>query len=220
MNEKLGHIKDLATYDDLDSEQKLDAIVEYIDECFNAQNILILDIETTGFLQAGGKIVEIGIVELNLTNGKRRIIYDKVCHEDGLTKELVEKAWIINNSDLTVEEIRQSKNLNLIKEEVQHIIDSYPLGITAFNNSFDFGFMESRGFNLKNKLPCPMILSTDICKIPNKNGRGTKWPKVQEAYDFFFEKNDYEEKHRGADDALHEARIVHKLFEMGVFKLN
>jgi len=31
--------------------------------------ILILDIETTGFLQSGGKIVEVGIVELNLLNG-------------------------------------------------------------------------------------------------------------------------------------------------------
>ena len=29
----------------------------------------IIDIETTGFLQNGGKIVEVGIVELNLENG-------------------------------------------------------------------------------------------------------------------------------------------------------
>jgi len=218
MEKELGHIKDLATYDDLDSDEKLENIINFIDDCFSAKKILILDIETTGFLKQGGKIVEIGIAELNLTNGERRIIFDKVCHEDGITKEGVEKAWIISNSDLTVEEIRNSKNLNEIRQEVQNIIDSYPLGITAFNNSFDFGFMEDRGFNMGKKLPCPMLLSTNICKIPS--GRGYKWPKVQEAYDFFFKKNDYTEKHRGADDALHEARIVHKLFEMGVFKLD
>lgn len=36
--------------------------------------ILILDIETTGFLQQGGKIVEIGIVELDLSNGNKKKI--------------------------------------------------------------------------------------------------------------------------------------------------
>ena len=42
--------------------------------------ILILDIETTGFLQQNGKIVEIGIVELDLENGQREIIFNEVCH--------------------------------------------------------------------------------------------------------------------------------------------
>ena len=36
------------------------------------EKILILDIETTGFLQEGGKIVEVGIVELDLSNGKSK----------------------------------------------------------------------------------------------------------------------------------------------------
>ena len=34
------------------------------------KKILILDIETTGFLNQGGSIVEIGIVELNLDTGE------------------------------------------------------------------------------------------------------------------------------------------------------
>jgi DNA polymerase-3 subunit epsilon len=63
------------------------------------KKILIIDIETTGFLNAGGKIVEIGIVELNLTTGSRNVLVDELCYEDGLTYYEMGKAWIVKNSD-------------------------------------------------------------------------------------------------------------------------
>lgn len=185
------------------------------------KKILVIDIETTGFLQKGGKIVEVGIVELDLSTGNRNILFSEVCREDGITKEEVENSWIVANSSLTTNEIKQSDNLKHLQGEIQRIIDEYPLGATAFNNTFDFGFMEDRGFSFSKKLPCPMMLSTDICKIPNKNGyKGFKWPKVEEAYDFFFPNRNYVEEHRGADDAFHEARIVFELYERGVFTID
>ena len=61
-----------------------------------------------------------------------------------------------------------------------------------------------------------MLVSTPICKIPNKWGKD-KWPKVEEAYNFFFPGNDYVELHRGADDAFHEADIVFELIKRGKF---
>lgn len=182
------------------------------------QKILILDIETTDFLQRGGKIVEIGIVELDLSNGNKQIIYDKVTHETGITREEVEKAWIIQNSTLTVEEIRTSTPLHILKPEIQNLLFQYEHGATAFNNAFDFGFMENRGFVFPKKLPCPMKLSTNICKI--ETSRGYKWPKVEEAHKHFFGDVGYIEQHRGADDAFHEADIVYELYKMGVFKID
>ncbi|MCK4500837.1 hypothetical protein KAU11_10080, partial [Candidatus Babeliales bacterium] len=80
---------------------------------FEEKEILIIDIETTGFLGQKGKIVEIGIVSLELETGKAEIVFDQVVHETGITKEEVEKSWIVANSDLTVDMIRLSKNLNL-----------------------------------------------------------------------------------------------------------
>lgn len=180
--------------------------------------ILILDIETTGFLQQGGKIVEIGIVELCLNTGNRIVLFDEVCHETGITLEEVENSWIIQNSDLTVEAIRGSRNLEKMKPEIQALLQIYPLGATAFNNAFDFGFMEHRGFVFPKKLPCPMKLSTDICQLPSPRG-GFKWPKVEEAHKFFFGDVGYVEKHRGADDAFYEAEIVFELYKRGVFKI-
>lgn len=186
------------------------------------EKILILDIETTGFQNQGGKIVEVGIVELDLSNGERKIIFDEVTHEDGITLGEVQNAWIIQNSDLTMEAIRHSKNLKHYKQEIQTILDSYPHGATAFNNDFDFNFLKSRGFIFPNELDCPMKLSTDILKLPSRHPSHGKYkfPKVQEAYDHFFGKTEYIELHRGADDAYHEAEIVYELFKRNVFKLN
>lgn len=183
------------------------------------QKILIVDIETTGFLQQGGKIVEVGIVELDLSNGNKQIIFDQVTHEKGITKEECEKSWIVKNSTLTVEDIRTSKSLDVLKPEIQYLINSYQYGTTAFNNAFDFGFMEHRGFIFPKKLACPMKISTNICKLPKSNGFGYKWPKVEEAYEFFFGKTEYIEAHRGADDAYHEADIVYELYKRGLFKI-
>jgi len=182
--------------------------------------ILILDIETTGFLDIGGKIVEIGLVELDLETGEKKIAFDSLCLEDDLTFNEVNESWICNNSDLEPESVMCAKRLYYLRYPIQGIINLYPDGCTAFNNQFDFSFMESRGFSFPKKLACPMKLLTPIMKLPLKNGYSNyKWPNVQEAYDFIFPGNDYTEKHRGADDAWHEADIVYDLYKTGIFRV-
>lgn len=183
------------------------------------EKILIVDIETTDFLQKGGKIVEIGIVELDLSNGAKQIIFDKVTHEKGITRDEVEKSWIIKNSTLTVEDVRTSRALHKLQPEIQEILYEYKAGATAFNNAFDFGFLEDRGFVFPKKLACPMKLSTNLCQLPKAWGGGYKWPNVEEAYEFFFGQTDYVEAHRGADDAYNEADIVYELYKRGIFKI-
>lgn len=182
--------------------------------------IAIVDIESTDFLNKGGKIVEVGIVELCLETGKKEIVFNEVCHEKGITLDQVKNSWIVANSTLTVEMIRNSPSFEKLLPIIQETLDRYPDGATAFNNTFDFDFLEDRGVVFCKKLPCPMKLSTNICKIPHPTYGGFKWPKVQEAYDFFFGKTDYIEQHRGADDAFHEADIVLELYKRGIFKLN
>lgn len=179
--------------------------------------IAVLDIETTGFLAQGGKIVEIGIAELNLVTGETLPLYDSLIKEDGLDESHTEGkyGWIFKNSDLKFEELLDAPSLESQREEVQSILDKYQ--VTAYNKAFDFGFLRDRGFTVKD-LPCPMLLSTPICKI--QNARGYKWPKVEEAWEFFFGKETgYVEAHRGYDDAAHEAKIVYALFRMGEFQL-
>lgn len=186
------------------------------------KEILVIDIETTGFLDKGGKIVEIGMVSLNLDTGDKKILFDSVCHELPLTSSEVENSWIVNNSDLSANEILNSPRLRQLKPEIQNIINSYPLGATAFNNKFDFDFLESRGFNFSKKLACPMKLLTPIMKLPQTRSWTSdkyKWPNVEEAYLYFYPKSDFVEKHRGADDAFHEADIIYNLYKQNIFSI-
>lgn len=189
--------------------------------------ILILDIETTNFLDKGGKIVEIGMCALDLDTGNIRKLFDEVMHERPITVDEVMNSWIVNNSDLTVADIRHSRQLLEYKPSIQSIIDEFPLGATAFNNVFDFGFMEDRGFFFPKKLHCPMVLSCEVMRLP-PTARMKKYrpdikyknPNVQQAWDYFFGKTGYVEKHRGYDDAEHEALIVYELYKRGVFKID
>lgn len=184
--------------------------------------ILVLDIETTGFLNKGGSIVEIGIVELDLKDGIVREVYNSLCKESIFNEKHTKEpfGWIFRNSDLKIEDVLNARPFGEVKHEVQQILNNYPNGCTAYNNEFDFGFLTSRGLKFPKKLPCPMKLSTNICKLPNKHGfSGYKWPNVEEAFNHFIPDNDYIEKHRGVDDAKHEAIIVNELYKLGVFKI-
>jgi DNA polymerase-3 subunit epsilon len=179
--------------------------------------ILVVDIETTGFLTQGGKIVEIGIVKLDLNTGKISTVYNSLIREEGLDIRHTQgrMGWIFKNSDLSFDEVMQAPSLESQKTIIQSLFTRYQA--TAFNKAFDFDFLRDRGFVIKD-LPCPMLVSTPICKIPSSNGYGKyKWPKVEEAWDFFFGKTGYVEAHRGCDDAEHEAKIVYELYKMGEF---
>lgn len=178
--------------------------------------ILVLDSETTGFSPTKSKIVEIGIVSLDLITGNIETVFDQFIKEDGITWEEIQLSWIYQNSNILVDEIMIAKSLAHYFDEIQQLFNQYESGITAFNKSFDFNFMKSRGFIIPVELKCPMKLSKDICRIYSKAG-GYKTPNVGEAYNYFFPDSNYIESHRAASDAKHEAEIVFELWKLGVF---
>lgn len=184
-------------------------------------NILVLDIETTGFLQANGKIVEIGAVDLNLETGEIKEVFNEIVLDKDLTILELKNSWIIKNSDLSLKDFENAKPILQVLNDFQKLVDSYQIGATAYNNTFDFSFLEHYRIKFGVKLGCPMKLSTPICQIPSKNGyAGYKWPSVEEAYHFFFpEKKDFVEAHRGLDDAKHEAEIIFELYKREIFKV-
>lgn len=176
--------------------------------------ILVVDIETTGYLEQGGKIVEIGIVKLNLDSGETTPIYNSLIKEPGFDKTHISGkfGWIFKNSDLNYDDILNAPNLDSQRFLIQYLFDRYHA--TAYNKDFDFGFLRNRGFKIK-ELPCPMILATPILKL----NESQKWPKLEEAWVGFFGNTGYIEKHRAIDDAIHEAKIVHRLYQMGKFSV-
>jgi len=177
-------------------------------------NVLIIDIETTGFSPSRDKIVEIGIVSLDLLTGNIEILFSEFIREAGLTKAEFERSWICQNNYINWSQIENANVLEFHFEKIQYIINRNNLGLTAFNKDFDLRFLRNRGFNIPKELRCPMKLATPIVNATGKRGR--KYPTAEEAYRYFYEK-DYNELHRGADDAYHEAKVVYALYKMGKF---
>lgn len=178
--------------------------------------ILVVDIETTGFRPSNDCVLEIGIVELNLTTGEVRVLLDTLLREEEFGEDHHD-SWVFDNSTLQPSDIYGAPDASGVYEKVQDIIDEYPLGVTAYNKAFDFRFLRARGVVILNEIDCPMLAATDICELPNPNRYGGyKWPKVEEAWGHFFPDTPYVEAHRGADDAKHEAKIVHEMYRQGI----
>ena len=121
---------------------------------------------------------------------------------------------------MKVEDVRKAPLLSEIQSEVQKIIDSYPLGLTAFNRSFDVNYMTGFGFKFGKLQPCPMLTLAPIMNLPHKNGRGKgKWPNVEEVYHHYLDLTDYKEAHRAGLDSFDEACIIAGMIERGDYKI-
>ena len=183
------------------------------------KEIAIVDIETTGFQNQGGLIVEVGIVGLNLDTGKITDEFEAIVKENGFGEQHARHpfGWVFQNSDLKYEDVLLAENLSKRLPEIQSIFDKYVLGATAFNKQFDFGFLKSRGLNIK-ELPCIMLTAAPVVNLPPNSGFSqAKWPKVEEAWKYLFPTVVYKEAHRALDDARHEALIAHELYKRGKF---
>jgi len=208
------HFKD--NYKDLNGQDCISSNNFYKKD-FSFNKIAVVDVETTGLNPIYDLIIEIGIIELNLKTGETKIIFDSFVKEPKFGEEHRD-SWIFDNSDISFEDIENAPLFNNLIKEIDEIFKKYPT--TAFNKSFDLGFLKVRGIDIPKELPCIMRTATNICRIPFPNGgSGYKWPKCQEAWDYFFPNRDYIEKHRAADDAIHEAKILFELISRGHFPI-
>lgn len=171
-------------------------------------NLKVLDIETTGLNPMADSIVSIGIVNLNTKTFKITTVFNAIIHETN--RKISPNTWIFQHSDLKYDDVMQKGvDIEQVRNELQFIFDrSF---ITAYNQQFDFSFFLARNFQIKYKAPDPMLILTDILKIEH-DYYGLKWPKVQEALDYF--EFDEVEKHLALEDAIQEAKIVRKLIEL------
>jgi len=176
-------------------------------------DIAVVDIETASinpeikFNVENDVICEIGIVKLNLDSGKITNLFDQICHEG---KCCSSKSWIFKNTSLTHSEMTNSSHLDDFKKEIQSIFDQY--NVTAWNQEYDFQRLEhpSRGFIIPNKYWDPMIVLTDLIKIPHPSGRGYKWPSVPEGWKYFNPNKRFVHQHRAIQDARDESTIIYQ----------
>ena len=176
--------------------------------------IIVLDIETTGLDPNKDFILELGMVKLNLDNGEITELFNQVFKHPNLTVKH-HKSWVFENGFMDIEEIRNALPLSEYFDEIQSIMDHYKGLITAWNRGFDSKFLINSGFDLGADVLCPMKESVDFFKI--EGNYGYKWAKAQEAWDILFPDTPKIEEHRGLADAKMEAAIIYELHKRGVF---
>lgn len=176
----------------------------------------ILDIETTNFLGQHGLIVEVGIAALDTETQEIDTVFGSICQEPGFDPN-DETPWIFNNSSLTAAAVSKAPMLSELKGVIEHHLKGFDF-VTAFNKSFDFDFMRDRRIAIGLEFPCIMKSAVNVCKLPGK-GSGYKWPNVEEAWKVLMPTIPYIEKHRGPDDAAHEAVILRELIRRGAIKV-
>lgn len=96
-----------------------------------------------------------------------------------------------------------------------HLISDADM-IVAHNIKFDIRMIINAYIRESVRFPelprrfCTMEALTDVCKIPQKNGRpGYKWPSLMEAYTMLINPNGFE----GAHDALADVRACAELMQ-------
>lgn len=172
--------------------------------------ILVVDIETSGLHTKFSSIVEIGLVLVNTKTKTIKTLFDKVIRESNFKPNYKPTPWIFVNSDLTINDVLNAQLLDSYKDELQGYFDKYPL--TAFNKKFDLRFLRDRGFEIK-EIKCLMESTKSYFTVRDKRG-SIKGPSVMEAYGILFPGEKYIEKHRGGDDAKHEAKILLELVRL------
>jgi DNA polymerase-3 subunit epsilon len=178
----------------------------------NKSQIIVLDIETAGF-SLSDPILEVGMCLLDLESGDIDIVFDAPVMEIKCFTEKCKKAWIFSHSDLSYDKVCEAFGLDFYRPAIEFWFDKFP--VAAYNAPFDFRFLKDRKFFFEG-LPDPMRLSTPILKLPKKGG-GFKWPKVEEAWKYYCPDVKYTELHRGADDAVHEAKIILEMYNRDEF---
>ncbi|KKM71341.1 hypothetical protein LCGC14_1431560, partial [marine sediment metagenome] len=187
-------------------------ISNILDPLYLTDRVIVIDIETTGFDSSVDKIIEIGIIEVNLKTKERKVLFNSPIYEEGV--DLHKNSEFFKMSSLDYSNITDYPSLEFLENTLQFIFDN--IRITSFNMNFDLGFLESRGFLFPKKL---QDLMTHTRKIMPK---GKKY-NFEYAYRFLFNSSknkesnylsdpDYRQQHHAIDDAIYGVELLDLLY--------
>lgn len=186
------------------------------DRKMDPDSILVVDIETTGTDVYRDQILELGIAKIHLPTKKIEKLVDCIVRpksDFGVEPD----AWIFSHSSLTYDAVEKAwVSMDTLLPYLQYLFYNYR--VTAFNKSFDLGFLARWGLEIPHELPCLMYTMTDICKIPHDYW-GVKWPSFTEAWGYYFSE-ELDDLHRAGPDAINEAKLTIKMIEEGVLKVD
>jgi DNA polymerase III subunit epsilon len=133
-----------------------------------------------------------------------------------------EKFWI-DNGYSTERSLLEGKPiaevLNAFMNDVQQadVLVGHNL---SFDHRITWAELIRAGIQPRSGMPkiCTMMKSTSYCKIPAANGRGFKWPKLEELYTKLFDEK-FDGAHDAKADVLATVDCFFELLRIGVIQL-
>ena len=87
-----------------------------------SNEILVLDIETTGLDPKTDFILELGMVELDLNSGRITVLFDQVFKDPKLTAKH-RSSWIFENGFMQIDEVRNALPLSEYSTGIQESLN-------------------------------------------------------------------------------------------------
>jgi DNA polymerase-3 subunit epsilon len=189
--------------------------------------IYVVDTETTGL--SGGPmdlVVDIGICSVDLKMGLVKVVYSSVVGYD-VTEwgDHRKKAWIFENTDLTLDAVAAARPFFNVKEDViKHLRGKT---VTAYNVPFDMdNFLYREPWCLKGLFHvCTDIMkaATDVCKLPSEfYGVSYRFPKLDHAYNTITKGDPAgvgeKQSHRALSDARMASYVMVEMYRNGNYR--
>lgn len=185
--------------------------------CFIINSFYVVDLETSGlkgFPQ--DKILEIGITEINLETKELKTVMDTSIYYDLDDNPEIIDCWTLKNGNMDIIQIDNGIDLENAIYQTQKILENKTW--TSYNTDFDYirflrhWKISPPQYCLMKKCKGLLRLSKSNIYIPDKY----KFPKLQEAYDYFVRKPLIKsgQTHYAIDDSRMAAEIILQIQDM------
>jgi hypothetical protein len=191
--------------------------------------IAVIDVEHTGGNPNQGKIVEIGIVDLDINSGEITPIFNSLIREKGFSLKEFSKNYFMNNvnkiSPKLVISLGEKFTLEYNKQIIQNILQSYKkVFYWDCTNHTERQWLKIKGFDVSNFHDFQFFVKS---YLKTKNIRKFNFQYV---WNYFLNEHyinaskylrepEYYQNHRAYDDAEHEALLLYYLVKEKQFKL-
>lgn len=190
----------------------------------NSDNILVLDIETTGLdgYEKGDKFLSVGIVRLDLKTMKLYPVFYSAVWQ--YLDEKDRECWLFKNGHMDPEEVTNSIFGKVSAAEIiaDIIEDEF---VTTYNTAFDLdAFLDpwmdkvaSVG-KLYYRAPCIMKACTQVPEIPRRmHEDGSCWPSLLSSYAKLCAPKEIRQTHNALDDAMMAGEVLLELIRRGLY---